>query len=72
MSQKAAWLNYELGVTRKHSKPYRMGVTKEVAGLTKKNRNEKSPKTGLFSEIGSRTNRKITSMIMPTSVCCLT
>jgi hypothetical protein len=72
MPQKAAWLNYELGVIRKHSKSYRMGVTKEVAGLTKKIGMRKSPVFGLFLEVGSRANRKSTSMIMPTSVCCLT
>ncbi|MBD2651686.1 MULTISPECIES: hypothetical protein [Nostoc] len=71
MSQKAAGFNYELGVTSKHSKPYRVGVTKEVAGLTKKNRNEKKPRFWGFSMKWDRqplmlTERLLLSMGFPT------
>lgn len=49
MSQKAAQLLCDIGVQRQYSKPYRMGVTRKAAHLTKKKRDGKKPqKRGFF------------------------
>ena len=44
MSQKAAQLLCDISVQGQYSKPYRMGVTRKAAHLTKKNRDEKKPR----------------------------
>ncbi|MEH1777572.1 MAG: hypothetical protein V7L26_00140 [Nostoc sp.] len=71
MSQKAAQLLCDISVQGQYSKPYRMGVTRKAAHLTKKNRDEKKPRFwGFFMkwdrELLMLTERLFLSMGFPT------